>query len=113
MKYLQDVIAVTLPAGQTSVEVTKSVRPGRIIRVAKYVPNAGDDAGLSAQIGTNSEPDYCKMQPIESFRDRDTDYINGKMPFEVDGGQNITVKINAAATKGAAVTVSFVFIYEQ
>ncbi|MFM2266013.1 MAG: hypothetical protein RLZ77_1433 [Bacteroidota bacterium] len=111
MRYSQDVIKVVLPAGQTTVEQTQTLRPGQIIRVAKYVPSTGDDAGFTAQVGTNSEPDYCKMQPIESYRDRDSDYINGKMPFEIQGGQNVTVKLQAAAAKGSSTTVYFVFVY--
>ena len=110
-QYFQDVIKVVMTANTSSAEKTQTLRQGKIIRVSKYT--VGDDVGFQAQIGTNFEPDLCKMQPIESYRDRDASYIDGKMPFYAEGGQEITVKLTALESKGAATTVFFVFDYEK
>lgn len=115
MKTYEQVVPVTVLTGTTGqVSNLTNLPPGKIIAVAAFFRDySGINPGfVRASIKDVTGFEVSQMQSISNYRDRESGYLEGKKPLQLDGGSPITVTVQATAAFTSNFLVDFVFVYD-
>jgi hypothetical protein len=87
---IQEVITVTIVAGQTIGSTKKQFISGQIRQVQAYHNQTDAANSILATINDTSGTPIVKKQPIQNLRSRDASYFSN-LPLDIAGGQDIEI----------------------
>lgn len=107
-------LAFKIDSGTPGGSFDTTPEPGNIVGCIIYLNNGETKNPQMVTAGLKSNgAEIAKMQPIESYRSRDVEYVKDGKPIQAQGGNLITLNIASRANFTADLYGYIVFIYGE
>ena len=107
---------ITVKDGDNTNEVVFKPEAGKIIGCVAYVKDdsdLGNSDFVNLSLQDHDGQYLSKMQDVRNYRSRDAKYSEGCKPLNVEGGNNMTLRVASKQPFSKDFTLQFILVYEN
>lgn len=107
---------LTVEAGENGAEVTFKPEAGKIIGCVAFPREQSDLKNpdfVNVSLQDSAGVFLSKQQDIRNYRSRDAKYSEGCKPLNVEGGNQMTLRVHSKTAFTADFSFQFILVYEN
>lgn len=110
---LEFVAPLTVASGSSTNSVDFTPLKGRVIGCMVYSKGGANTGMVRVVIKDNAGTEISRLQSIDNYRSRETEYLKGAKPLNIEtGGRTFTYQVIATAVFSTDLVTDLIFIYE-